>query len=209
LTEWIPDQYRGLVRVEVWWLFELVAALAVLVAAGYLLRGVFRKLGRALAGRPRQQWDSGLREDLASYPAVNGPPSLCVYQVPGWVRLVVVAPLGKARALDPRGVPDLLDRAVPVLGEAVRQDLPRALVWPAQMSEAGFANAFHRCTPTGRREGEATGWLVLAGRVELGRESLLVGLVLWTQEPTTTGRMNLEPRQWLDVLRPPAAGAGG
>jgi hypothetical protein len=209
LTEWIPDQYRGLVRVEVWWLFELVAALAVLVAAGYLLRGLFRKLGRALGGRPRQQWDSGLREDLASYPAVNGPPSLCVYQVPAWVRLVVVAPLGKARALDPRGVPDLLDRAVPVLGEAVRQDLPRALVWPAQMSEAGFVNAFHRCTPTGRREGEATGWLVLAGRVELGRESLLVGLVLWTREPTTTGRMNLEPRQWLDVLRPPAAGAGG
>lgn len=208
LTEWIPEEHRDLVPVEVWWLIELTALLAVLVAVGYTLRALLRRLARALFPPRRPNWDQGLIEDLAAYPAVNGPPLLCVQHTPAWLRLVVVAPLGKSLAIDPRTVPNLLERAIPGLTAILVRDQPRALVWPGQLSEAGFINSFHRCTPTGRREGELTGWVVLAGRVLVGRESLLLGMVLWTRDPTTLARMNLEPRQWLDVLRPGAVGEG-
>jgi hypothetical protein len=208
LTDWIPDPYQGYLRVEVWWLVELVVVLAVLVVVGTIVRGLLRGLWRGIVGRRRHEWDKGLRANLDDLPAVNGKPSLCVYHVPGWVRLVVVAPVGKSMIIEPETVPFLLERVVPGLGSAVLQDRPQLRIWPAPLSTLGFTNAFHRCMPTGRREDEATGWVLLAGRAQGGGHTLFVGVVLWTSEPTTFGRMNLEPRQWLDVLRLSSPGVG-
>jgi hypothetical protein len=36
---------------------------------------------------------------------------------------------------------------------------------------------------------------------------LLLGLGLWTDKPSTLGRITLEPRQWIDVLRFRPAGS--
>jgi hypothetical protein len=206
LTDWIPDPYRDYLPQEGWWLVALVVALAALLLAGHAVRAALRGTWRALVGRWRHDWDAGLREDLSALPAANGTPTMCVYHVPAWVRLVVVAPVGKELLVDPGAVPLLLDKVVPGLGQVVRRDQPEIRVWPAPLSAAGFANAFHRCTPTGRGEGEATGWVMLAGRAQGGSYSLFVGLGVWASEPTTLGRMNLEPRQWLDVLRMQPAG---
>jgi hypothetical protein len=35
----------------------------------------------------------------------------------------------------------------------------------------------------------------------IARQPILLGLGLWADEPNTLGRLNLEPQQWLDVLR--------
>jgi hypothetical protein len=43
--------------------------------------------------------------------------------------------------------------------------------------------------------------VLLAGRAQGGGQALFLGLGLFSDEPTTLGRMNLEPHQWLDVLR--------
>ena len=42
---------------------------------------------------------------------------------------------------------------------------------------------------------------VIRGIRQAGRQPVLLGLGLWTDEPNTIGRVNLGPQQWLDVLR--------
>jgi hypothetical protein len=199
LTEWIPPEFLGYLPVEAWWLVELVIVLAVLVLAGHLLRAILRGLLRW----PRRNidWDRKLREDLESCPLANGPPAACVYHVPAKLRLIVVAPGGKGVLVDAMTLLQQLDLAVPGLGTLVAHDHPRVALWPAQLSTMGFTNSFHRCTPTGIGEGEASEWIFLAGRVQHAGQTLFLGLALWGEQATTLGRMNLETHQWLDILR--------
>jgi hypothetical protein len=199
LTEWIPEEVRGYLPVEAWWLVELVGVLAVLVVAGYLLRALLRGLFRSR--RRDIDWDRPLREDLDSCPMPNVPPGASVYHVPVHLRLLVVAPGGKGIVVPDDAIPQLLDRAIPGLGALVVRDQPRVCIWPAQLSALGFTNLFHRCTPGGPRPGEPSRWILLAGRAQWGGEALFIGLGLWSQEATSLGRRNLEPHQWLDVLR--------
>jgi hypothetical protein len=198
-TDWIPEELRASLPVEGWWLVELVCLLAVVVAAGYLLRALLRRL---FASRRRDiDWDRPLREDLDSCPLPNVPPAACVYHVPVRLRLVVVAPGGKGVDVPDDAVGALLDRSIPGLGALVVRDQPRVCIWPAQLSGMGFTNLFHRCTPTAERDSEPSCWILLAGRAQWAGENLFVGLGLWSEEATTLGRRNLEPHQWLDVLR--------
>jgi hypothetical protein len=146
-------------------------------------------------------WDALYRVDLDSCPLANEPPGACVYHVPVHLRLVVVAPGGKGVVVQPQTVLRQLDYAIPGLEGLLVHEGPRVVIWPAQLSTMGFTNSFHRCTPTGQREEEPSRWILLAGRAEGGGQTLFVGLALWSEEATTLGRMNLEPHQWLDVLR--------
>jgi hypothetical protein len=198
-TDWLPEEVRAYLPVEAWWMVELVAVLAALVVAGYLLRGLMRAVFRR---RHRDvDWDRPLRESLDSCPMPNVPPAALVYHVPARLRLVVVAPGGKGVHV-PDDVSAVLDRAVPGLGALVVRDQPQVTIWPAQLSTMGFTNLFHRCTPTAERPGEPSSWVLLAGRAQQsGGESLFIGLGLWSEQRTTLGRRNLEPHQWLDVLR--------
>jgi len=90
---------------------------------------------------------------------------------------------------------------VPGLGAAAQIDRPCVRVWPPQVSQHGFAAAFHRHTRKAADRGEPSRWVLLAGRAQAGRQPVMVGLGLWADEPTTLDRVNLEPHQWLDVLR--------
>jgi hypothetical protein len=117
------------------------------------------------------------------------------------LRLVVVAPVGKEANVHRKGVRKLLDRVLPGLGEVVADDRPRIRVWPPQLSQQGFASVFHRHTPRHEQPGQSSRWVLVAGRVQVGRQPFLLGLGLWADQPTTIGRLTLEPRQWLDVLR--------
>jgi hypothetical protein len=202
LTDWLPPEVRGLLDVEVWWLIFLAAALLLLLLVGLLLR----RLCRGLFGRrkARPHWERDLRENLDELPLPVRPVghlTLSVYHLPVRVRLVVVAGAGKERDLDATAVEKLLDRLVPGLRAVVERDRPRIRVWPPQLSQHGFAAVFHRCTPKHEEEGEPSRWVFVAGRTLLGRQPVLLGLGLWADEPNTLGRINLEPHQWLDVLR--------
>ena len=126
---------------------------------------------------------------------------LSVYHVPVRLRLVVVAPAGKEADLDATAAEKLLEGVIPGLGSVVARDRPRIRLWPPQLSHQGFNATFHRCTPKPEPEGQPSRWVLLAGRALAGRQPVLLGLALWAEEPNTLGRMNLEPHQWLDVLR--------
>ena len=180
------------------WLLGLAVALALLLMLGRVLRALFRR------GRRATDWDRDLREDLDACPLPVRPPGdqfLSVYHLPARLRLVIVAPSGKDMQLDAIAVEKLLDRLIPGLGAVAAHDRPRIRVWPSQLSYQGFTAAFHRCTPRREPEGAPSRWVLVAGRAQAGRQPILLGLGLWTDEPNTIGRVNLGPQQWLDVLR--------
>ncbi len=202
LTDWMPPEVRDLLPLEAWWSAMLVAALLGLLLAAHLLRGLWRGAFK----RPRREvdWDKPLREVLAECPLPARPPGereLLAYHVPVRVRLVVVAPGGKDVDVDPEAVEALLDRLVPGLTEVALNDQPLLRVWPPQLSHQGFINAFHRCTIKPERDEQLSRWVLLAGRAAIAKQPLFFGLGLWAEQPNTLGRINVEPQQWLDVLR--------
>jgi hypothetical protein len=187
-----------------------VPAWAVVAGVGLLLLLVLFLLVRALwrsffrPSKKAEAWDRDLDIDLDDCPLPTRPPGerrLTVYHHPARLRLVVLAPVGRTATVDATAVEKLLDRLVPGLGEVARTDRPRVRVWPPQVSHQGFTAAFHRHTPKAARRGEPSRWVLLAGRVQVGREQVMVGLGLWADEPNTIDRVNLGLHQWLDVLR--------
>jgi hypothetical protein len=194
VREWAPE--------EAWWLLLLIVALAVLLVAGHITRGMFRIL--FARRRKERDWDKGYREDLEDCPLPVQPPNeraLAVYHLPVRVRLVVVAALGKELEVDVADVPGMLNRVFPELGTVVAREEPRIRVWPAQLSEPGFVSAFHRRTLKPKPDGEPSHWVLLAGRATVGKQTLLLGLALWSEQPSAIGRLCLQPHQWLDILR--------
>jgi hypothetical protein len=147
--------------------------------------------------------DDDIVEELDDLPQGRRPPDkvLTVYHLPARLRLVVVAPAGKVTEIDVTAIERLLDCVVPGLGRIAAQERPRIRVWPAQLSYQGFVATFVRRTHKSEPEGQPSRWVLAAGRAMAGGQTILLGLALWTDEPNSLGRVQLEQHQWLDVLR--------
>jgi hypothetical protein len=199
----LPPPVREFLDGGGWWVVLGVLALVLLLLAWAILK----RLGRALFGRrakPADNWDPELDIDLNDCPLPVRPPGerqLTVYHIPVRLRLVILAPAGKDHKVDATQVEKLLDLIVPGLGAVALVDRPRIRVWQPQLSHHGFAAAFHRHTHRPEADGQPSRWVLLAGRAQVGRQPVLVGLGVWAEGPNALGRMNLEPHQWLDVLR--------
>jgi hypothetical protein len=197
----LPPEVGEFLDAGGWWLVLAVAVLLVVVPAGYAFRGVWRALFR---GRKKDDWDADAVLDLTEAPLPVGPPGayrLNVYHVSVRLRLVVMAPLGKHADVDATAVERLLDLVVPGLGNLAREDKPMVRVWPVQLSQQGFLASFHRRTRKREAEGMPSRWVLLAGRAQAGLLPVCLGLGLWADDPNAIGRLNLEPHQWLDLLR--------
>ena len=200
LTDWMPPDLRARLPVEAWWGVLLGAALLVLVLFLLLLRAVFG--GRRRPAQAAAPEDDG-SEKLGHYPPLQRPPGAyvaTVYHVPARLRLVTVAPVGKI-PIDPTTVEALLDQLVPGLGQVAHDDRPRVVVWPPQLSHHGFGAAFHRTARKPEAEGEPSRWILMAGRAQVGKQPVALGLAFQADQPNTVGRLNVEPNQWLDVIR--------
>jgi hypothetical protein len=184
------------------WAVAAGAGLLLLIVLALLLRALWRALFRR--ARPEGAWDRELDIDLNACPLPTSPPGerrLTMYHLPVRLRLIVLAPVGRDGDIDATAVEQLLDRVIPGLGAAALIDRPKVRVWPPQVSQHGFAAAFHRHTRKAADRGEPSRWVLLAGRAQAGRQPVMVGLGLWADEPNALDRVNLEPHQWLDVLR--------
>jgi hypothetical protein len=178
-------------------------ALVVLLLLPRMVRGLWRLLFGRRQG-PEVPSDAELYEDLCQCPLPVQPPGrrrLTVYHLLVRLRLVVVAPCGKDTDIDATAIERLLDHVVPGLGAIMARDKPRVRVWPPQLSHQGFTVAFHRRTRKPDADGLPSRWVLVAGRAQIGRLAVLLGLGLWADEPNALGRISLEPHQWLDVLR--------
>jgi hypothetical protein len=202
VTDSLPPSLRDFLDAGGWWIFLGVLGLIVLL----LIWGIVDRLWRRLFRRrtPWGEWDKELDEDLASYPPLQipaGSQRLSVYHLPVRLRLVVLAPAGTETPLSLENVVQTLDQVVPGLGGIAVNDQPRVRAWPPQLSQQGFAIAFQRHTRRPEPEGEPSRWLLVAGRAQAGRQTMLLGLALWLDQPATLNPVVLEPHQWLDVVR--------
>ena len=200
LTDWIPGGVRASMPVEAWWGILLGVALLAMILLWVFLRGMFRGSKRKQA--PVNQKET--IEDLGQYPPLKRAPGAnvaTVYNIAARLRLVIVAPVGKGLSVDVSEIEAVLDRVVPGLGQVARDDKPRVLVWPAQLSHHGFGATFHQTTRKPEAEGQPSHWIRVAGRAQLGKQPVALGLALWAEGPNTVGSLNLEMNQWLDVIR--------
>ncbi len=200
LTDLLPQAGRDFLDAGGWYLVLAILVLLVLVVVGVVLS----RIGKLFGGRPKAHEEGNLVEDLASYPPPPGKPGpqrLLVQGVPARVRLVVIAPVGKAAQVDASKAEPLLDHVLRGLGDLARQDKPRVRIWPPQLSKEGFSNKFHRYTKKPEPEGRPSRWVLLAGQARVGAHYILLGLAVLTDENTSFGPMTLEPERWNEVLR--------
>jgi len=202
LTETLPPGVRDFLDAGGWWLVLGVLGLVILLVLWAILDRAWRFFRRKPA-RPEDA-ERELEEDLASYPPPPQPPgrqALTVYHIPVRLRLVVLAPAGTETSVDMKEVPRLLDQVVPGLSTIAGHDQAQIRLWPAQLSQQGFAITFQRRVERPEQEGQPSHWALVAGRAHVGKQSILLGLALWTDQPTTLDQVVLEPYQWLDVVR--------
>ena len=196
LIEQLPPELQ-----EYWPLLIFVPALIILLPIAWYQRRALR----ALIVRPFRpiKLQPKLDEDLGTYP----PPSfgsmrrrLLIEGVPVRLRLVVLAPAGIGETIDQAGIKDQLNRVLWGLGALVDQDQPQLRVWPPQLSSHGFPAVFHRLVRKPEPDGEPSRWVLVAGVTPPRPRTVLLGLGLWTDEPTPIGRLSMEPRDWAMAL---------
>jgi hypothetical protein len=167
-----------------------------------LLLAVVRFL---FGGRGKKTKDDGkLAENLADYPELkktSGDRQLRAEGVPVRMRLVVMAPAGTAWDLEMDEVPAILEKVIPGLGEIYKYDKPRIKIWPTQVSYQGFANHFHKNMKTGGEEGEQTRWVLVAGRIKVGKKQYMLGVALQSIKPNTIGRQIVDSHEWATILK--------
>jgi hypothetical protein len=146
--------------------------------------------------------EAGLDEKLAEYPPAPAGQStrLAVQGLPGRLRLVVIAPLGK-RPLDSSNVEGLLNGLLPGLGEVVKQDQPRVRLWPPQLSQQGFAPTFGRLTHRPEPADQPSRWVLAAGPAKTQGQQVLIGLAIQTEKANNLNLITLGPLEWGNVLR--------
>ena len=65
-----------------------------------------------------------------------------------------------------------------------------------------YLNGIPASVPWATRPGSAARpFALVAGRAQVGRQTILLGLALWLDQPTALNPVVLEPHQWLDVVR--------
>jgi len=138
---------------------------------------------------------------LSSAPPATDRIRLEIYNLPVRISAIVIASAGRNGTL-PEEVFDLLDDLCPGLGEVCKHDRPSIVRWPPQPSTQGFSRAFFMRSRLPGDNGKGTAWCSVAGRMESGDTSALVGLILHSATPNSLGRITIERiTQWLDVLR--------
>jgi hypothetical protein len=196
VIESLPEELREL------WLVVLGAiALIILLPLAWYQRRFFRALV-GLPHRPPRQ-EPKLDEDLAKLPpppARIGPRRLMVLGVPARLRLVVIAPLGKGGSVNEAAVDDLLNQVRWGLAAISREDQAAIRFWPPQLSAHGFPAVFQRSIHGAGPDGQPSRWVLMAGPTPPRPRSLLLGLVLWTDEATNIGRLTVEHSQWIAGL---------
>lgn len=180
----------------------LAAVLAVLLPVAWYQRRIIGVLvtGRAPTG-PR--FPEPLEIDLSACPAPSasaGNRRIVVEGLPARVRLVVLAPLGTVSVVEEGQTEEILNNVIWGLGSVAIHDRPQVVVWPPQLSAHGFAAVFHRLTRKQEPDGQPSRWVLLGGPTPPRPRPVLLGLGLWTDEPTTIGRLPMQPSQWFNSL---------
>jgi hypothetical protein len=173
------------------------------VGGGVLVLAVLLVLLLRKGKAPAENPEDKLTERLGEYPPPPpaGKRTLTVQGEPARLRLVVLAPLGRAGLPEDGQAEALLNKIVRGLGEVVRQDKPRVRVWPGQLSHKGFTTTFFRLTKVPQSPSQPTRWQLLGGTARIGTQQFLIGLAVLTDEAIERAPVVLEPVQWPEAVR--------
>jgi len=176
-----------------------VVILLGLIIGGAVVRRIFRRR------RPGRLPPLDLSIDVSTLAAEGPPPGLPIleYQgIPVRVAAVVLAPAGRARPVPPREMwPQLFDAVFPGFSRVVESHGPVIRVWPPQLSESGFAHRFFAEVKFPGTPGQAMPWCAVAGPVRFQDQSVLLGLVFRTEEPTVLGTEAVDsPTGWRKIF---------
>jgi hypothetical protein len=201
LRDSIPEEARSFLEsplgIGAMVLGLVLAVFCVAFITGRIWRGLF---GKERAKSPEQ----GLLERVGEYPPPPGQPGprrVTVEGVPARVRLVVVAPVGRNRLIDPETVSDLVNGVIRGMQEIMQRDKPRVRVWPPQLSNAGFAPTFHRLTEIPEKEREPSRWVLVAGPAFSAGQPILLGLALLADQQNQLGKLIVSPERWAETVR--------
>jgi hypothetical protein len=155
--------------------------------------------------KPKEAFDpeAGMQEDLAEYP---DPPPVGSRQVtyqgqPVRIRLVVVAPVGRQAVAGDDDMEPILNQVVRGLGTTARQDQPQVRTWPLGMSRVGFQPMFFRRVVRPEPPGTPSNWILVAGQARAGAQGVLLGMALWSDEPTRIGNVAVGQDEWNELVR--------
>ncbi len=139
--------------------------------------------------------------DVAAVPA--SAPRLEYYGCPVRLVMLVLAPVGRDGEIpDKDQLPELLEHIVPLFVQVVGTHEPEVQFWPAQVSTAGFSNAFFGSVAMPGDRGKGTPWCGLAGRFDAFGKHYLAGLVCYGDDARGLGQLVIEQEGlWRDVLR--------
>ena len=200
LTESLPEPIREHLQTPL----GIGAALLVLGILVFILAHFSGKLWGAMFGAPPKGPQDSMVERLAEYPPAPGkagPRRLTIGGVPGRLRLVVIAPVGRSRPIDSDKVNDMLNIVVRGLKEIIQKDKPRVRVWAPQLSNTGFAPTFHRLAESPDADDEPSQWVRIAGPANASGQPILIGLAVFADDPTELGKLTIEPGQWAETVR--------
>jgi hypothetical protein len=192
LIELLPPELQ-----EYWPLLIFVPALLILLPIAWYQRRALKALivrpFRPIKPQPK------LDEDISTFPVPSRATArrrLMIEGVPVRIGLVVLAPAGTGERIEEHGIKDLLNRVIWGLGAIFEEEQPPLRIWPPQLSSHGFPAVFHRLVHRTEPDGEPSHWVLVAGATPPRPRAVLLGLGLWTEEPTTIGRLAMEPRDW-------------
>ena len=197
-----PNAAKEYLQGTYWYIVLGVAGLVALLIVYFLFRTIKGILGGG-SGKVKKT-DTKLEEHLDEYPKPKrstGDRQLLIERVPCRLRLVAIAPAGKANEIDEDEIANMLDRVVSGLSQIFETDKPRVRVWPIQVSYEGFAKHFHRNTIIPEEDGEPTPWVIVAGRCKLGKQQIMLGIAALAAKPTTVGRRTYDSHEWASAVR--------
>jgi hypothetical protein len=207
-TKRLPESVQNLLDKGGWWVIFGALAVIILLWLRWLLRRLVGALSRPGRRRKKKRRTKrvgiNLKEDLRRLGEAyteEGPRRLTVKGVPVRLRLVVLSRGSRNVGELHQGMADrVLDWIKSGLADVTAGDYPRVRVWPPFYSADGFANAFAANVPIPEAKGQPSRWVLVAGQVKMGLETIQVGLALYADEDNTLRNINVKGERWLDVL---------
>ena len=168
LTERLPQTWQDYLANGGWPVALGVAGVILLLLIVGIVDRLWLKIFRRRLKVPNA---AEPEEDLALIPPplhAPGEKQFALYHVPARLRLVVAATAGTDRFLDEKKVKKELERLWPGVREILSVDKPRIRLWPPQLSQQGFALAFHRHLRRTEPDAQASPWVSVAGKIQSG-----------------------------------------
>ena len=119
--------------------------------------------------------------------------------LPAHMRLIILS-MGNKSGGDLSEADRILDWIKEDSALVASYDQPGVRLWPPFYSQDGFTSNLASNVPIPEPTGRKSHWVLLAGRVKMGRAVINVGMALYTDEASSLRLVKVRGDHWLDVL---------